>query len=86
MVTGQVIKVASQLVAGLGVSKILTDIIKNNVTVVTAADSVKVWTGSLVLSSMIVEQSSNHIERVGNELFKWAKTHKVEVVETSPTE
>jgi hypothetical protein len=78
-------RLGTQLVAGLGVSKIVADIVKNNVSVVTTADAIKVWTGSLVIGSMIVEQSSNHIERVYGDVFKWSKTHKIEVIETPPT-
>lgn len=74
-----------QLVAGLGVTKIIADIVKNNVSVVTTADAVKVWTGSFVIGSMIVEQSSNHIERATADVAHWLKNHKVEVIET-PTE
>jgi hypothetical protein len=64
----QLAKLATQLVGGLGVSKIVGDIVKNNVTVVTTFDAVKVWTGTLVLSSMIVEQSSNHITKAIDEV------------------
>jgi hypothetical protein len=63
-----VAKLSVQFVAGLGVSKILADIVKNNVNVVTTADAVKVWTGSFVLGSIIIEQSSNHIERVASDV------------------
>jgi hypothetical protein len=63
-----VAKLSVQFVAGLGVSKIVADIVKNNVNVVTTADAVKVWTGSLVLGSIIIEQSSNHVERVANDV------------------
>jgi len=79
-------KVATQLVAGLGVSKIVTDIIKNNVAIVTPLQRVTVATGTFVLGSIAVEQSSNHIERVTADLFAWAKNHKVEVIDTSASE
>jgi hypothetical protein len=73
-----VVKLSAQFVAGLGVSKIISDIIKNNVQVVTTADAVKVWTGSIVIGSMLVEQSSNHIERVTNDVTTWLENRKVE--------
>jgi hypothetical protein len=75
----------AQIVAGLGVSKIVTDIIKNNVAIVTPIQKVTVSVGTFVLGSIAVEQSSNHIERATADLTKWLKNHKVEVIETSPT-
>ena len=69
-------KLGAQVVAGLGVSKIVADIVKNNVRVVTTADAVKVWAGSFVIGSMLVEQSSNHIERVTNDVSTWLEGRK----------
>jgi len=66
-------KLATQLVAGLGVTKIIADIVKNNVNVVTTADAVKVWTGSFVIGSMLVEQSSKHIDTATNDVITWFK-------------
>jgi len=66
-------KLATQLVAGLGVTKIIADIVKNNVNVVTTADAVKVWTGSFVIASMLVEQSSKHIDTATNDVITWFK-------------
>ena len=63
-------KLAAQVVAGLGVSKIAGDIIKNNVAVVTTAQSVMVKAGTFVIGSMLWEQSSNHIERQTEELLE----------------
>jgi hypothetical protein len=63
-----VAKLSMQFVASLGVSKIVGDIVKNNVDVATTVQAVTVKAGSLVLSSIIIEQSSNHIERVANKV------------------
>jgi NADPH-dependent curcumin reductase CurA len=71
-------KLSAQLVAGLGISKIVSDVIRNQVVVVTRFDAIKVWAGSLVISSMIVEQSSNHIERCTDEMVTWFKNRKAE--------
>jgi uncharacterized protein YgfB (UPF0149 family) len=73
-----VAKLGVQFVTGLGVSKILADIVKNNVSVVTTADAVKVWTGSFVLGSIIIEQTSNHIERVVNDVSEALEKRKAE--------
>lgn len=66
-----VAKVGVQVVSSFGVTKILADIIKNNVTIVTTAQKVTVTAGSMVLASLLVEQSSNHIERVATEVSSW---------------
>lgn len=60
-------KLAAQAVAGLGVSKILGDIIKNNVIIATTAQKVTVKIGTIVLGSMLVEQTANHIERAADD-------------------
>lgn len=67
------LKLGAQLVAGLGVSKVVSDIIRNNVTVLTPADLLKVRVGGLVIGSMVVEQASNHIARTADELVAWVE-------------
>jgi|RhiMetStandDraft_4_1073278.scaffolds.fasta_scaffold317376_1 predicted MFS family arabinose efflux permease len=66
-------KFAAQTVAGMGASKIVTDIVKNNVTIATTAQKVTVTAGTFVLGSMIFEQSVNHIERLIAEVVDAAK-------------
>ncbi len=52
------VKLGVATLAGIPVSKIANDIIKNNVTVVTKIDKVKVVTGSVVIGAMISQQVS----------------------------
>jgi hypothetical protein len=73
-----VAKLAAQLVAGLGVSKIVAGIVKNNVLIATTAEKVMVNAGSAVLGSMLVQQSSNHIEQVTNDVVTWFENRKTE--------
>jgi hypothetical protein len=65
------VKLATQIVAGLGVSKIVNDIIKNNVAITTTVQAVTVKAGGFVIGSMLWEQSSNHIERMANDVATW---------------
>ncbi|MFL5659852.1 MAG: hypothetical protein ACJ8BW_00705 [Ktedonobacteraceae bacterium] len=58
------LKGAVHIVGALGVQKVVGDIIKNNTVVVSTADKLLVSTGSLVLGSMIGEQTSKHIAHV----------------------
>lgn len=54
-------KQAATIIAGAGVSKCVNDIVVNNTTIETGADSAKVWVGSLVLGSMIAKAGSEHV-------------------------
>ena len=78
MISLSAAKIAAQVVASLGVSKVVADVIRNNVNVLTRMDTVKVWTGSIVIGSMIVEQSSNHIDRVTDSVVAWHKNREEE--------
>jgi len=62
------VKAGTQIAAGMGVSKIVSDIVRNNVTSVTRFQAVTVNVGSFVLGSMLWEQSANHIDRQLNQL------------------
>ena len=53
-----VVKLGVSVLAGIPVSKIVNDIIKNNVTVVSKIDQVKVVTGSIVIGGMISQSLS----------------------------
>lgn len=64
-------KLAAQLVAGFGVSKIVADIVKNNVVVTSTVQDVSVKVGGFVLGSMLIEQSSQHIDRQINDVVAW---------------
>lgn len=64
-------KLSAQFVASIGVGKIVSGIVKNNVVVTTTVEKVVVGAGSLVLGSMLVEQTTQHIERVSNDLTSW---------------
>lgn len=70
------IKLATQIAAGMGVSKIVSDIVRNNVPVVTTAQAVSVKVGTFVLGSMLVEQASNHIEIQTNNLVELVEKFK----------
>lgn len=59
-----VVKLGASVLAGIPVSKIVNDIIKNNVTIVTTADKVKVMTGSVVIGAMISDSLSKTTDRL----------------------
>lgn len=52
------VKLGVSVLAGIPVSKITNDIIKNNVTIITQIDKVKVAAGSVVIGAMISQSVS----------------------------
>lgn len=75
-------RIAAQVVASFGVSKILRDVIANNVTIVTTADSVKVAAGTLVLGSMIAESASNHVDARVKTVADWLESRKTDTTDS----
>lgn len=58
------VKLGVAALAGIPVSKIANDIIRNNVTIVTKMDKIKVATGSVVIGAMISQQVSKTTDAV----------------------
>lgn len=77
-----IVKFAIGMTAKVGVSKVIYDIIDNNTTVETAADSVKVTIGSAVLATIVVDHTLDYLnDKVDSvaDLFKKNKSD-VEIV------
>lgn len=70
------IRLFTQLIASVGVSKVVNDIIKNNTDIVTTSDALKVWSGSIVIGSMIAEHASEHVNRRVSEVIAWRRSRK----------
>ena len=65
------VKLGVHVVASIGVSKVVKDVIMNNTNVMSTADGVKVIVGSLVLGSMVAEHASNHVNRQFDKAYDW---------------
>lgn len=63
-----VAKAAINLIAGAGVSKVTNDIIRNNTTVETTADSVLVWAGSVVIGMIAADAGSKTVNAKMDEI------------------
>lgn len=70
-------KLGVQLIAGLGVGRIVSNIVKNNVPVLTTMDKVLVNTGSFVLGSLLIEQANDHVERTVNSATKFLENKNI---------
>lgn len=73
-----IVRLTTHLVASVGVSKVINDIIKNNTDVVTTADAVKVATGSIVLGSMLAEHAMKHVNNRVDAVAAWHAERKAE--------
>ena len=71
-----VIKMAAQIVGGVGVSKVVHDIIKNNVTVLTTFDAVKVWTGSFVIGAIVIDRANDYIAESVDQVAEFVEKRK----------
>ncbi len=69
-------KLAVNVVSALGVSKVVGDIIKNNVTVVTTSQKLLVQAGGFVLGSMIVDHAVAHVNKMFDEVTDWVNKDK----------
>jgi hypothetical protein len=68
-----VVRLVAQVFASVGVSKVVNDVIRNNTTIVTTADAVRVWAGSVVIGSMIADNAARHVDARVNEIVEWRR-------------
>lgn len=71
-----IIRLAVQLFASVGVSKVVNDIIRSNTRIETTADVLKVWSGSVVLGSMIADHASQHVNQRIDAVLAWRQSRK----------
>ena len=74
-------RLALQSLAGLGVSKVIFEVVKNNTIITTAADKVLIKTGSLVIGSMLVDQAANHVGEQVDSAVAWYEERKANIDE-----
>jgi hypothetical protein len=70
------LRLVTNVVASASVWKVVNEIIRNNVVVETTADAVKVWTGSLIIGSMITDQASTHVNHHFDRAVTWWEEYK----------
>lgn len=74
-------KLAVNIITVAGVSKVIGDVIKNNVNVETTADAVKIWTGTFVIGAMVAEVASKHLNNQMDLVSNWYQGRKTETNE-----
>lgn len=70
------LKISVNIVSSASVWKIVSDVIRHNVAIETTADAVKVWTGSLILGSMVADQASTHVNNQLDRGLEWLENRK----------
>jgi hypothetical protein len=74
-----IVKGTVQVVAALGVTRVVAEVIKNNTTVVTTVDKILVNTGGLVLGSIIVDYASDRVNLHIDKFAEWSEKRKAEI-------
>jgi len=69
-------RLAVHVVASVGVSKVVHDIIRNNTVVVTSFDAARVLTGSLVIGSVIGDHCAKHVNQRIDDAIAWNTARK----------
>lgn len=69
-------KLAANIISGMGVSKVVHDIIDTNTVSTSTLDSVKIWIGSGVIASVVVDHTSSHILAKIDKLAAWVAETK----------
>jgi hypothetical protein len=67
------VKLGINVIASASVWKVVSEVIKNNVAVETTADVVKVWTGSLIIGSMVADAGAKHVNEKFDSVLEWAE-------------
>jgi hypothetical protein len=74
-----VTKLAVNLVSGLGVVKIVDNVVKNNVAIVTTWDAIRVNAGVLALGTVVLDHTAQHLNDRMDELAAWQAKRKEEL-------
>lgn len=77
-------RVGVNIVSSVSVWKIVSDVIRHNVAIESTADAVKVWTGSLIVGSMIADQASTHVNNQLDKGIAWLEHRKDEARNERP--
>lgn len=86
MVNVTVVKTVAQIIGGLGVSKVVGQVIQNNTTIVTVTDAILVRAGSLVISSIAIDHATSHIGDIFDNIVENIEIRRTEKNKTNETD
>lgn len=81
-----IVQIAAELIAAIGVSKVISQIIENNTESDSAMDRLKVKVGSFVIGFMVVDFATTYVSRCVKGFASWWTEAKEELNETSTEE
>lgn len=79
-----VAKKATSMIACAGTSKIVKEIIANNVTIETKTDKVIVWVASICIAGMAKDKTRVYTDGKIDRAVEWFKKHTEEIQEETP--
>jgi len=79
VITFPLTKLAVTVVTNVSVWKILNDVVRNNVSVVTPFDAARVWTGTMILGGMIADQATKYAHEQVDRAIEWNEKRKTEL-------
>lgn len=79
-------RAAVQIVAGAGVSKVVSDVVKNNTTIKSSYDQVRILVGGTVLSTMALDLTHRHVDNKIDAAVAWYNDRKKQDEEEAPKE
>jgi hypothetical protein len=79
-----ILKLGVNVVASASVWKVVNDVIRYNVNVQTTGDAVKVWTGSLIIGSMVADHASQHVNKHFDNAVNWFENRRQEQNQQTP--
>jgi hypothetical protein len=71
-------KAGVQILAALGVTRVVTEVIKNNTVAVTTVDKILINTGGFVLGSIVVDHASDRVNYAFEKFDTWNEKRKEE--------
>jgi hypothetical protein len=66
----------ANIVGSLGVAKVANDIIKQNTVVNTTFDAIRVWSGSIVIGSIVADVASTHVNEKLDSAAAWLESRQ----------
>lgn len=82
----KIVRIAAHLIAGAGVSKVVSDVVKNNTTAKNSLDQIRILVGGTVLSTMVVDLAHRHVDNKIDAAVAWYNDRKKTDEEEPPKE
>jgi hypothetical protein len=82
---GTAARLGVNVLTTVSVSKVVNDVIQNNVNVVTTADAIRVWAGKFVIGMVVTDLALNNVNEKMNGIAEKFRGKEVEIKVTDAT-